>query len=51
MNITYKTRKIKKICTNAHEAEKKHGTEMAAKIHLRIDEISASDTIEDMIQY
>ena len=38
MEITYKTRKIEKVCTIASEAEKKYGSEMAAKIHQRIDE-------------
>ena len=46
MEITYKTRKIEKVCTIASEAEKKYGSEMAEKIHQRIDEIDASDTID-----
>ena len=37
MQIEYKNSKIEKICTNAYEAEKKHGKEMAEKIQLRID--------------
>lgn len=49
MEITYKTRKIEKVCTIASEAEKKYGSEMAAKIHQRIDEIDASDTVEEMV--
>lgn len=51
MQVTYKSRKIEKVCTNACEAEKKYGNEMAEKIHQRIDEISAADTVEEMIQY
>ena len=51
MEITYKTRKIEKVCTLASEAEKKYGSEMAEKIHQRIDEIDASDTVEEMIQF
>lgn len=50
MKITYKTRKIEKVCTIASEAEKKYGSEMAEKIHQRIDEIDASDTVEEMVQ-
>lgn len=42
VEITYKTRKIEKVCTIAKEAE---------KIHQRIDEIDASDTVEEMIQF
>lgn len=51
MQIEYKNSKIEKICTNAYEAEKKHGKEMAEKIQLRIDQISAALSIEMMIQY
>lgn len=51
MKITYKTKKLEKICTDASQAEKKHGKQMAAKIHQRIDEISAADTVEMMIQF
>ena len=31
LKITYKTRKIEKVCTIAIEAEKKYGLEMAEK--------------------
>lgn len=51
MQIEYRNSKIKKICTNAYEAEKKHGKEMAEKIQLRIDQISAALSVEMMIQY
>lgn len=51
MEITYKTRRIEKICTIANEAEKKYGLQMAEKIHQRIDEIDASETVEEMIQF
>lgn len=49
MDITYKTRKIMKICTNAKDAEKAYGGRMAVKIHLRIDQIRAAATVEEMI--
>ncbi len=51
MDITYKNKKIEKICTDVKTAEKSYGIEMADKIHLRIDQIAASDTIEMMIQF
>ncbi|MCI8283713.1 MAG: plasmid maintenance system killer protein [Firmicutes bacterium] len=51
MEIRYKNNKIKKICTSAYEAEKRHGKDMADKIHQRVDEISASETVEEMIQF
>lgn len=51
MNITYKSNKIKKICTDAKTAERQYGQKMADKIHLRIDQIASADTVEMMIQF
>lgn len=51
MLIEYKNNKIEKVCTNAYEAEKKYGREMAEKIQLRIDQISAALSVEMMVQY
>lgn len=51
MDITYKNKKIEKVCTDAKAAEKTYGREMAEKIHHRIDEIVAADTVEMMIQF
>lgn len=51
MQIEYKNRGLGKVCTDAHEAEKKHGKKMAEKIHQRIDEISAADSVETLIQF
>jgi proteic killer suppression protein len=51
LQIEYKSRGLKKVCTNASEAEKKYGKKMAAKIHQRIDEITAADSVEQLIQY
>lgn len=50
MQIEYKSNKIKKICTNVSEAEKKYGRKMAEKIHLRMNQISAAWSIEMMIE-
>ena len=51
MDIEYKNRNIQKICTDASVAEKKYGVEMAAKIQLRVDQIRAAATVEEMIQF
>lgn len=51
MEITYKNNKIRKICTDIKVAEKTYGAQMAEKIDMRIGEISASDTVEMMIQF
>lgn len=51
LQIKYKNKKIEKVCTNAYEAEKKYGSKIAEKIHQRIDELSAADSVEDMVKY
>ena len=51
MEIEYKNNKLQKICTLAHVAVKEHGQEMADKIHQRIDEIEASESVEDKIRF
>lgn len=51
MDITYKSNKLEKICTDAKAAEKAYGKQMAEKIQMRIDQISAADTVEMMIQF
>lgn len=51
MEITYKDDKIKKVCIDARAADKKYGKEMSKKIHMRIDQITAADTVEEMIMY
>ncbi|MCM1044339.1 MAG: hypothetical protein NC417_02405 [Candidatus Gastranaerophilales bacterium] len=49
MEIKYKTKKLRKICTDATKAEKTYGKEMSEKIQMRIDEILAVDTVEMMM--
>ncbi len=51
MDIHYKTRKLQKVCTNASTARKTYGAEMAIKIHQRIDELHAIESVELMIKY
>lgn len=51
MDITYKNKKIEKVCTDVKIAERTYGKEMTEKIHQRIDEISAADTVEMMIRF
>ncbi len=51
MNIDYRNNKIKKVCENAEIARKQYGSEMAKKIHQRIDEIRAADNIEYLLKY
>lgn len=51
LRIEYKSKSIEKVCTNAREAIKKHGRDMADKIHQRISEIEAADSVEMMILF
>ena len=51
MDITYKNKRIEKVCTDAKTAERTYGQDMADKIHQRVDEINAADTVELMIQF
>ncbi len=49
MDITYKDKKIKNICMDAKAADRTYGNEMSEKIHMRLDQIRAADTVEEMI--
>lgn len=51
MHITYKNKKLEKICTNATAAQKAYGSQMADKIHQRIGEIGSFDSVEIMLKY
>ena len=51
MDIKYKNKKLKKVCTDAHEAQKVYGAAMADKIHQRIDQIIAADSVEFMTRF
>ena len=51
MEVTYKNRKIEKVCTNVHEAERKHGKKMAEKIWLRVNQIKAALSVEMLVQF
>ena len=50
MRILYKNKKLEKICTNVGVAERVYDKTMAVKIRIRIDQISAADSIEWLIQ-
>lgn len=51
MEVEYKNKSIEKVCTDASVAEKKYGSKMAVKIQLRIDQIIAAASVEEMIQF
>ncbi len=51
MLIEFKNRSLEKICTIARETQKKYGQTMAEKIHLRLDQIRAADSIDMLIEH
>lgn len=51
LEITYKSKKLEKVCEDKKIAVKIYGPDMARKIKIRINEIRASDSIEEMIQF
>ena len=51
LEVTYKTNKIKKVCTDAKVSDRTYGNEMSEKIQMRIAEIEAADTVEEMIKF
>lgn len=46
MDITYKSKKLERICTDAKAADRAYGKEMSEKIHMRIDEIQIAHIME-----
>ena len=51
IKISYKTSFLRKVCEDAEVATQKYGAEMARKIHMRIDQISAADSVEELVQF
>ncbi len=51
MELTYKNRKIERICSSVEVSDKIYGVEMSYKIHLRLDQIRASETVENLVEF
>ncbi len=51
MEISYKDKKIEKICTDIKSSDKKYGQEMSEKIQMRLDQIKAADSVEEMVMH
>ena len=51
LEITYKTHKLEKVCTDASMARKEYGLEMAQKITQRINELRAADSVDMLVQF
>ena len=50
MEVTFKNKKLEKICTDVKTATKKYNEKMAEIITQRIFELRASETIEDLLK-
>lgn len=51
LDVSFRSKKIEKICTDASRAEREYGIIVAVKIQQRIDEIQAADSIEQLLKY
>ena len=51
LQISYNSVRLENVCNFAFDAEKEYGREMAQKIQMRLDQISAADSVEMMIQF
>jgi plasmid maintenance system killer protein len=48
MDISFKTRKLQKICSEEKEMQKQLGTKCAGKLQQRLMELKAADTLSDI---
>ena len=51
MEISYKNKKIERECTDAKVSDKTYGSDMSEKIQMHIGEITAADTVQQMIEF
>lgn len=51
MIITYKNKKLERICLDQSVARKQYGQRMADYIQQRLQELEAAETVEELIQY
>ena len=49
MDITYKNRKLERVCRDSRVAEKTYGRMMVFKIMQRIEELSAADSVDMLL--
>lgn len=51
MRVYYRTNKLEKQCTDASQARKAYGRDIAEKLQMRIDQIIAAESIEELVQF
>lgn len=48
MKITYKTKKLEKICTDYSKATSECGTQIAKKLYIRLVELESAQSLQDI---
>lgn len=51
MRIEYKNNNLRKVCTDYTKASKSYGERMTELIHLRIDQLMAADSVDQMVKF
>lgn len=51
MIVRYKSKKLEKNCTDFSSSQRVYGKEMAKMIHMRIDQILATESVETLVKY
>ncbi len=51
MQLEYKTRKLEKECNDIRKATRAYGDKGARKLHQRVQELRAADSLEEMVAY
>lgn len=49
MDISYKDSKLRKLCENSREANRKLGADSAGKLQRRLSELDAADNVDELI--
>lgn len=51
MELTYKSKKLEKECTDYKKAVKSYGLSTAVKLHQRVKELSAASSLDEMVEF
>ena len=51
MEVIYKTRALQRVCTDAREARKKYGANMAKMIRARVGQIESAKSVEKLLYF
>ena len=51
LRVTYKSNHLSRVCTDYSEAKREYGDRMANLVHQRIDQLTASDSVELLVRF